>query len=68
MINKHVIRTDENIASVFNDQTKITQVIQAGIQAALLKHKYAGKSICEWKDDQVHWISAEKISIQQNKG
>ncbi len=67
MTNKLILKKDEDIAIVFNDQKKITQVIQAGIKAALLKHKQAGKSICEWKNDQVQWIAAENINISSTE-
>ena len=63
MTNKLTLKKNEDIATIFNDQTKITQVIQSGIKAALLKHKQAGKPICEWKNDQVQWIAAENINI-----
>lgn len=67
MTNKTINNQAREVSAVFNDQTKITQTIQAGIKAALLKHKQAGKPICEWKDDQVHWIPAENINVQSTE-
>lgn len=67
MVNKATHPADDEISKVFNDPTKITQVIQEGIQAALIKHKQAGNPICEWRDNKVHWISPEKIKITRKK-
>ena len=55
---------DDEISKVFRNPTKITQIIQEGIYAALLKHKQAGNPICEWKNNQVVWIAPEKINIK----
>jgi hypothetical protein len=39
------------------------EIIQAGIQKALLKHKQAGNSVCGWKNGQVYWVEAENIPV-----
>ncbi|OGV38040.1 MAG: hypothetical protein A3E88_07575 [Legionellales bacterium RIFCSPHIGHO2_12_FULL_35_11] len=67
MSNKNTYFTDDEISKVFRDPTKITKVLQAGIQAALLKHKQAGNPICEWQDNQVVWITPEKINLKPTK-
>lgn len=67
MTNKATHSADDEISKVFNDPMKITEVIQEGIQAALMKHKQAGNPICEWRNDKVHWISPEKIDIKRKK-
>jgi len=56
---------DDNISKVLNDPSKVTQIIQAGIRDALLKHKQAGNQICVWRDNKVVWIPAEKIVINE---
>ncbi|OGV35500.1 MAG: hypothetical protein A3E88_05195 [Legionellales bacterium RIFCSPHIGHO2_12_FULL_35_11] len=56
---------DDNISKVLNDPSKVTQIIQAGIRDALLKHKQAGNQICVWRDNKVVWIPAEKIIINE---
>ncbi len=67
MANKATHSADDEISKVFNDPIKITEVIQEGIQAALMKHKQAGNPICEWRDDKVHWIPPEKINVKRKK-
>ena len=54
---------DDHITKVFSDPIKVTQIIQKGINEALLKHKQAGNSICEWRDNKVFWIPPEKIIV-----
>lgn len=54
---------DDHITKVFSDPIKVTQIIQKGINEALLKHKQAGNSICEWCDNKVVWIPPEKIIV-----
>lgn len=67
MANKVTHLADDEISKVFNDPMKITEVIQEGIQAALMKHKQAGNPICEWRDNKVHWIPPEKINVKRKK-
>jgi hypothetical protein len=67
MTNKVTHLADDEISKVFNDPIKITEIIQEGIQAALMKHKQAGNPICEWRDDKVHWIPPEKINVKRKK-
>jgi len=55
--------TDDHIAKIFSDPIKVTQFIQKGINAALLKHKQTGNPICEWRDNKVVWIPPEEIVI-----
>jgi hypothetical protein len=54
---------DDEIERFFSDPEKIRQVIQNGIQSELKKHKLAGNAICEWKDNEIHWIPADMIQI-----
>jgi hypothetical protein len=63
MFKKYII--DDNISTVLNDPSKVTQIIQTGIRDALLKHKQAGNQICVWRDNKVVWIPAEKIVINE---
>lgn len=56
---------DDNISKILNDPDKVTKIIQSGIQDALLKHKQAGNQVCEWRNNKVVWIPAEKIVIHK---
>lgn len=56
---------DDNITKILNDPDKVTKIIQSGIQDALLKHKQAGNQVCEWRNNKVVWIPAEKIVINK---
>ena len=67
MASKNPHQADDDISKLFEDPIKIMQIIQAGINAALLKHKQAGNPVCEWRNDKVHWIAPEKIKISQRK-
>ncbi|MES2203641.1 MAG: hypothetical protein V4496_00320 [Pseudomonadota bacterium] len=64
MTERTAVKANDEISSIFSERTKITQAIQSGINIALLKHKQAGKAVCEWKDNKVHWIPAEKIEVK----
>ncbi len=63
MVIKKSCLADDEISKVFHNPAKIKKIIQAGIHAALLKHKQAGNPICEWRNNQVHWIAPEKIKM-----
>lgn len=67
MTNKNIHIVEDEISKVFNDPAKLTQIIQAGIQAALLKHKQAGNPVCEWQDNKVVWIPPEQINVNVKK-
>jgi len=54
---------EDRISKILNDPSKVTQILQSGIQDALLKHKQAGNQICVWRDDKVTWIPPEEIVI-----
>lgn len=58
---KNTCLADDEISKAFHNPAKIAKIIQAGIHAALLKHKQAGNPICEWRNNKVHWIAPEKI-------
>ena len=61
MVIKNIRLAEDEISKAFHNPAKITKIIQAGIHAALLKHKQAGNPICEWRNNKVHWIAPEKI-------
>lgn len=56
---------EDNISKVLNDSSRVTQIIQSGIQDALLKHKQAGNQICVWRDNKVVWIPPERIVVNK---
>lgn len=56
---------DDPISKILNDPKKVTQIIQAGIKAALIKHKQAGNPICEWRDNKIIWIPPEQILVDK---
>lgn len=61
--------SDKKFQEIFDDSERLTQILQAGIYKALLKHKQAGKSICEWdrKQKKVVWIAPEDIPVNPKK-
>ncbi len=58
---------DDMISKILNNPKKVTEIIQTGIKAALIKHKQAGNPICEWRDNKVVWIPPEQITIEKEK-
>ena len=60
---KAKISNDDHITKILSNPEKVTKIIQKGINDALLKHKLAGNPICEWRDNKVVWIPADKIVI-----
>ena len=54
----------KKIDDILSDSDKMTKIIQAGVNRALLQHKRMGNPICEWRNGRVVWIQPEKISIQ----
>jgi hypothetical protein len=62
-VNKKTNPVEDEISRVFNDGDAVTKAIQAGINAALLKHKQLGNPICVWRDDKVVWIAPENIKL-----
>lgn len=63
MKNNTTNKVDDEIAMFFGDPERVRQDIQAGIQLELKKHKLAGNPICEWKNNKIHWIPADKIQV-----
>lgn len=53
------------ISRIMNDPKRVRDIIQTGINAALLKHKQAGNPVCEWKNDRVVWIQSEDIVVNK---
>ena len=62
-MNNKSISKEINIADFFKDPMFISNIIQNGINEALLMHKQAGNPVCTWKDGKVVWIPAEDIQI-----
>ena len=58
---------DDNISKILNDSAKVTKIIQSGIKAALMNHKKAGNSVCEWRDNKIVWILADQIPVEIKK-
>ena len=52
---------EDDISKFFNDPEKVTKALQAGIQAALLRHKKMGNSICVSRNGEIIWIPPEQI-------
>jgi hypothetical protein len=64
MANKNnYLEEEDEISKAFSDPVKLTQILQAGIHKALLRHKQAGNPICEVRDNKVVWIPPEKIPV-----
>jgi hypothetical protein len=56
----------DRISQIMNDSKKVRDIIQLGINAALLKHKQAGNSVCEWKNGKVFWVQPENIIVNKS--
>jgi len=64
-VNKNMSKTEDEISKIFNDVESVKTAMQAGINAALLKHKQLGEPICVWRDGKVVWIAPEDIKIKK---
>ncbi len=56
---------EDKISQIMNDPEKVREIIQAGINADLLKHKQAGNPVCGWKNGKVYWIKPENIPVNK---
>lgn len=54
---------DDLISQIMNDPHKVRDIIQSGINAALLKHKQAGNPVCGWKNGEVFWLDPKDIPV-----
>lgn len=66
MQNKNYLNNDK-ILNILNNPSKVLKIIQSGIDKELIKHKQSGNPICEWRNDQIVWISPEEITIPVRK-
>ena len=55
----------DQISIILNDGERVRQIIQSGINEALLKHKQAGNPVCGLKDGKIIWLDPEDIKIQK---
>ncbi len=55
--------TDEEISNFFNDPERVMKALQAGINAALLRHKKLGHPICVSRNGKIIWIPPEEIDV-----
>lgn len=67
MVNSKPKLSDDEISQILREPNRLTRKLQSGIYAALLKHKQAGNPGCEWRDNKVIWISAERIPTGTHK-
>ena len=58
-------KNEDKISQIMNDPKKVRDIIQSGIDAALLKHKQAGNPVCEWKNNKIIWIAPENIPVEK---
>jgi hypothetical protein len=58
-------KNEDKITQIMNDPVKVRDIIQTGINAALLKHKQAGNAVCEWKNGKVIWVQPENIIVHK---
>ena len=64
-MSKKTNHAEDKISRIFNDESTVTNAIQAGINAALLKHKQLGQPICVWREGKVVWIAPENIKLEK---
>lgn len=58
-------KNNDRILEIMSDAEKVRQIIQSGINAALLKHKQAGNPVCGWKNGKVYWVEAKNIPVNE---
>lgn len=58
-------KNEDKISRIMNDPQKVREIIQSGINDALLKHKQAGNPVCGWKNGKVFWVQPEDIKIRK---
>lgn len=59
-------KNEDRITQILNDPKKMHQIIQTGVNDALLKHKQAGNPVCGWKDGKVYWVQPENIVVKKS--
>lgn len=57
-------KNDDNISQIMNDPERLRNIIQTGINVALLKHKQAGNPVCGFKNGEVFWVKPQDILIR----
>jgi hypothetical protein len=62
-VNINLPESEDEISKIFNNVEVVKAAMQAGINAALLKHKQLGLPICVWQNEEVLWIAPEDIKI-----
>lgn len=62
-----MMKSEDKISQILRDPNKVRDILQAGINDALLKHKQAGNPVCGWKDGKVFWVQPEDILLPQKK-
>lgn len=58
-------RVMEHIADYDIGAKERERAVQRAVRAALLQHKRAGNPIAIWRDEQVVWIPAEEIDVDE---
>jgi hypothetical protein len=59
-------KSTDKISQLMGNPKKIRDIIQAGINTALLKHKQAGNPVCESRNNKIVWIKPEDILTHQS--
>ncbi len=54
----------DRISRIFSNNKIVTDAIQKGINAALLRHKQLGKPVCVWRNGKVVWIAPKNIKVK----
>lgn len=55
----------DKIFQIMNNPEKVRQIIQLGINDALLKHKRANNPVCGGKNGQIFWINPKNIPVRK---
>lgn len=58
-------KNEDKISQIMNDPEKVREIIQSGINDALLKHKQAGNPVCGWENGKVFWVQPENIPVKK---
>ena len=58
-------KNEDKISRIMSDPEKVRDIIQSGINEALLRHKQAGNPVCGLKNGKIFWLAPKDLMIQK---
>ena len=55
----------KSVTELLANRAAVTRAMRAGVRAALLEHKRAGRSIVVWENGRVVELPADKIPVNE---